>query len=93
MIETLVSVLAGFVGFLTIGVKIYALWDVYRQPDAGFVFLNKGTRSSWLVFTGLAVVCHLIFGAWGLLGLAGLVACGVYVVDIRPKLNELTNRK
>ncbi len=93
MLETSVSVIWNFVGFLTLFLKIFAFASIIRQPEAAFPFLDRQTKSTWLVISGLAVLCHIFFGSWGLTGLIGLVACAVYLVDILPKLNEMKNRR
>ena len=88
-----VSLVWELVGLTTLGIKIYALADVFRRPAEAFPFLNRLTKSTWLAICGLSIAGHIIFGAFGFLGLIGLVACSVYVVDIKPKIIEMQNNR
>ena len=58
-----------------------------------FPFLNRQTKNVWIAITGSSVVTHLLFHAFGILGIAGLIACAVYLVDIRPKILEMLNNR
>ena len=65
-----------------------------RRPDA-FVAIDRQTKKFWLIALGLGVVAQLIFPAIGfgllsILGLAGIVAAIVYLVDVRKKIIEIT---
>ncbi len=88
-----VSLVWELVGLTTLGIKIYALADVFRRPAEAFPFLNRLTKPTWLAISGLSIAGHIIFGAFGFLGLIGLVACSVYVVDIKPKIIEMQNNR
>jgi hypothetical protein len=40
-----------------------------------------------------SILGHILFGAWGFTGIIGLIACGVYLADIRVKINDMTGRR
>ena len=80
-------------GWITFGLKVYAFVDVSRRPAEAFPFLNRLTKQNWYAITIASFVCHWLFGAWGLTGIAGLIACAIYLVDVRPKILEMLEMK
>ena len=91
--NTSISLVWALAGFTTLGIKIYALADIFRRPAEAFPFLDKLTKQTWMVIAGLSIAGHIIFGAFGMLGLIGLVACSVYLVDVKPKIDEMQNHR
>mgnify|MGYP002137116057 CR=1 FL=1 len=88
-----ISLVWELAGLTTLGIKIYALADIFRRPAEDFPFLNKLTKPTWLAIAGLSIAGHVIFGAFGMLGLVGLVASSVYLVDVKPKIDEIQNNR
>lgn len=76
----------GLVTLAMLAVKLFAFVDAVIRPEplwrAADVPLAK---TWWLVLLGLGI----LFNGLGFLGLAGLVAAIVYLVDVRPKLQSL----
>lgn len=77
-------------------VGVFAFGDaVVRRPDA-YAAADKQTKTTWLSITGasgVALVLGLyppIFPPPSLLWLAGMVGSLVYLLDVRPKLREVT---
>ena len=61
-----------------------------QRPDA-FTAADRMTKPAWLAITAGAAVALLLFefaGFTWMFWMAGLVAALVYIVDVRPKLNE-----
>ena len=76
------------VGFII--VKIWAIADcATRQADA-FPAAGKRTRPFWLLLTGAAALTAL-FSPLGIFGLAGLVVSLVYLLDVRPRVAEVSS--
>jgi hypothetical protein len=76
----LVAVVAGVFSF------IHAL----RQRADAFTAVDKLTKRTWLIILAVAIVVLLLASSvLGLLGIAGIVAICVYLVDVRPRVNEI----
>jgi hypothetical protein len=80
-------------GFISLGIKAWALSDILKAPAEAFPFLNRQTKNIWIVISLGSVLGHIFFGAWGFTGVIGLIACAVYLADTRPKINEMTGRR
>jgi hypothetical protein len=74
------------VGVTTFALKIWALIDSFRHPDAAYRAADRLTRTVWIVILAAAIGLHLWVGglAWG--GIAGAVVALVYLVDVRPRV-------
>ena len=90
--EAAVSLIWLISGYIALGVKAWALSDVLKAPAEAFPFLNRQTKNIWLAITIGSILGHILFSPWGFTGVIGLIACGVYLADIRPKINEMTRR-
>ena len=61
------------------------------RPDA-FPAVGRRSKGLWLGLTGAAVVVSLAgFSAMSILGIAAIVIVGVYLLDIRPRILEITS--
>lgn len=76
------NVLLSVVGIAALVVKVWALIDCCTRPSVAFPVAGKLTKIAWIAILVMAVV--LGQGVFGLLGIAGLVAGIVYLVDVRP---------
>jgi hypothetical protein len=63
-------------------VSLVALIDACIRPASAFVAAGKRTKVFWVVILVLAV----LFSGIGFLGIAGLIASIVYLVDVRPAI-------
>ncbi len=77
--------LFGLLGLALFGLKAFALVDAAVRPEPVWRAAVAQSKTFWLVL----LVIALLFGGLGILGLAGLVAAVVYLVDVRPKLREV----
>ena len=64
-----------------------------RRPDA-FVAADRQTKPTWLALLGGGLVAQVLFsplggGLLGILGLAGITAAIVYLVDVRKRLIDV----
>lgn len=72
-----------------------ALIDAARRRGDAFVAASKQTKPIWLGILGGGLVAQIVFPALGgsilsILGMAGIVAAIVYLVDVRRRLIEVT---
>jgi hypothetical protein len=87
-------------GILTIAtvvlfvVKAWAFLDaISRRPDA-FAAAGKMSKQGWCIILGIGLAAHMLF--WhpiSILNLVGTVAALVYMVDARPVMKSLTQRR
>jgi hypothetical protein len=86
----------GFISLLIwvalLGVKVFALVDALRYSNDQYVSAGKRSRTLWLVLTGLSLAFHLITDVLNLVSLAGTIASIVYIVDVRPALQQVSGR-
>lgn len=71
---------------------LVALVHVIRQRSDAFTAVNRLNKPAWV---GIIIVSMLVFwflGAISLIGIIGIVAVGIYMADVRPKVNELQGR-
>lgn len=67
----------------------FALFHAVRQPAEAFPAVDKLTKPVWIGILAAALVVLLLFGAIGLLGIIAVVAVCVYLVDVRPRVEEV----
>ena len=75
-----------------LGIKVFALVDALRYSNNQYVSAGKRSRTLWLVLTGLSLAFHLITNVLDLVSLAGTIASIVYLVDVRPALQQISGR-
>ena len=73
---------------------LFALIDAaFRRADA-FPAADRQTKPIWLAILGAGLVFQVVFpalyGPVSILGLAGIVAAIVYLVDVRRRVIEVT---
>jgi len=74
------------------GLKAFALVDCLRYTNPHFVSAGKRSRTLWLTLTSLSLAFHLITDPINLINIAGTVASIVYLVDVRPALQQVSGR-
>ncbi|MEU2439043.1 DUF2516 family protein [Streptomyces eurythermus] len=83
---------AGFMGILKIILMALAaigLFDAaFRREDA-FRAADKQNKVFWLIILGIALVVSYLFSILSILPIAGAVASIVYLVDVRPALQQV----
>ena len=70
-----------------------SLFHVIRtRPDA-YTATGKQSKKFWLIVLGVALVLTLtIGGGLGIIGIAATVAGIVYLVDVKPAIDEILRR-
>ncbi len=74
---------------------VFAFIDAATRRSDAFPAIDRKTKQFWLLILGLGVLAQIVFpalsgGILSILGLAGIVAAIVYLVDVRRKIIEIT---
>jgi hypothetical protein len=84
-------------GYLFVAVKMWAFVDAITQKKEVFGAVGRQSKLFWSALLGLSVFSQFI-SVWtggsnyGLLQLVGLILSIVYLVDQRPKMNEIRGK-
>jgi uncharacterized YccA/Bax inhibitor family protein len=82
------------ISLVTFVAQAFAFVDAFTHRAEAYVAADKMTKQAWCIILGLAVVAHMLF--WdpiSLFNIAGIIATLVYLLDVRPALRELTQRR
>ena len=71
----------------------FAAFDVLRRKSALFPHVGRLTKPVWLGILAVAFLISIVSlgspAALGILNVIGVVAAGVYLAEIRPKLRQI----
>ena len=98
MVALLQYIVLVALGVLAFGMEVFALVDAARQRSDAFVAQGKLTKQLWLIILGVATALGFIAlpppvgagftSSLGFLSIAAVVAAGVYLTDVRPKVRQ-----
>lgn len=77
---------------IAIGFAIFAFIDVLRTRSDAFPAVDRQTKTAWLIFLGLSILI-LPFGVINFLGIIGVIVTMFYMVDVRPKVRQVTGSR
>jgi hypothetical protein len=82
-----------FISYGCIALGLWALIDAAIRPTDAYPAAGRQTKMIWLAILAGGLLAQWIFpalfGPIAMLGLAGIVAAIVYLVDVRRKLIEV----
>jgi uncharacterized membrane protein YeiB len=84
-------------GYLFVAVKMWAFVDAITQKKEVFAAVGRQSKLFWSALLGISVFSQFL-SVWtggsnyGLLQLVGLILSIVYLVDQRPKMNEIRGK-
>jgi hypothetical protein len=82
----------GVIWWALLGLKLVALVDAAFRPRAVFTAADKLTKPGWVLILATFTLSQ-IFQSWlSFIGLFGIVAAAVYLVDARPALRAASGR-
>ncbi|MGI8696982.1 MAG: DUF2516 family protein [Mycobacteriales bacterium] len=84
------NLLLAIVYFGCLALVVWAVIDCITRPTAAFPVAGKLTKPAWLAITLIGGVVLYLFGVLSL-GLAGVIAAIVYLVDVRPAVRAIQN--
>ena len=73
-------------------VKLAALVDCLRWRKDAYPAVGRQSKVFWAVILGLSFGLGLLLPALGIVGLAGLAAALVYLLDVRVRIKEILGR-
>ena len=76
-----------------LGMALFALVDAIRRPTAAFPAVERQSKVAWLVFLAISASVIFFFGAVQFLGIIGVIVTMFYLVDVRPKVREITGSR
>jgi hypothetical protein len=84
-------------GFVALGIEVWALTDCVRRPGTAFEAAFKRTKGFWLALTAGAVVVGLLStlssrGGFNLFQLVAIFAACVYLADVKPAVSQTSGR-
>jgi hypothetical protein len=82
----------GVIWWVLLGLKLVALLDAAFRPRSVFVAADKLTKPGWVLILATFALSHIFQSPLGFVGLFGIVAAAVYLVDARPALRQAAGR-
>ena len=74
---------------LALGAAVFALIHAVRQRKDAFTAVDKLSKPIWLGILAVATLVPLLLPVVGLFGIVAVVAVCVYLVDVRPRVDEI----
>ncbi|UGT39297.1 DUF2516 family protein [Nocardia yamanashiensis] len=73
-----------------LAMTVFALVHAIRQRPDAFTAVDKLTKPVWIGILSAALIGLLLARTpVGILGIAAIIATGVYLADVRPKVDEI----
>ena len=80
-------------GIGSAGLTGYAFADVIRRKGSLFPHVGRLSKGAWLGILGAAFAIAIVSlgspNTLGLLNVVGVVAAGIYLADLKPKLKQV----
>lgn len=90
LVGGVISLIMLVLWLVAFGATVFALIHAVRQRPDAFTAVDKMTKPIWLAILGGALVCLLLASSgFLLLAIVAIVATGVYLADVRPKVDEV----
>ena len=73
-------------------IKAAAFIDSLRWRKDAYPAIGRQSKIFWAAILGASFILGLFFPALGIIGLAGLAAALVYLLDVRVRIKEILGR-
>jgi hypothetical protein len=94
MLSGLTDLILLAIDLATIAAAGFAFIDCLRRRPDAFPAVGRSSKNLWLALTGgSALVALAFFNPIGILGIAAIVISGIYLLDIRPRIQEITGQR
>lgn len=92
----LVSMIYLLLDLALLGASLWAFVDCLRRRADAFPAVGRSSKNLWATLTGLSAVYALVAvltlsAPIGMFSIAAVVITAVYLLDIRPKIIEITS--
>ncbi|RVW10109.1 DUF2516 family protein [Prescottella agglutinans] len=74
---------------LALAAAVFAVFHAVRQRKDAFTAVDKLTKPIWLGILVASLLVIFLFGPVHMLGLIAVVAVCVYLVDVRPRVDDI----
>lgn len=74
---------------IAIAAAVFAIFHALRQRKDAFRAVDKLSKPIWLGILAVALLLLLVTPVIGLLGIIAIVAVCVYLVDVRPRVDDV----
>ncbi|MCQ4120844.1 DUF2516 family protein [Rhodococcus tibetensis] len=88
-VDGIVSVILLVIRIVALGGAAFALIHAARQRKDAFTAVDKLSKPIWLSILAVAFLVLLLFPAVQLFGIVAVVAVCVYLVDVRPRVDDV----
>lgn len=88
-LTSITGLIFGALQLLALAAGVFAWVHAVRQRPDAFTAVDKLTKPIWLGILTLSLLAIFFTGFIRLLGLIGVVAICVYLVDVRPRVDEV----
>lgn len=84
-------------GYIFVAIKMWAFVDAVTQKKEVYAAIGRQSKLFWSALLGISVLSQFI-SVWsknsnyGILQIVGLILAIVYLVDQRPKMNEIRGK-
>jgi hypothetical protein len=94
MLSGLTNMILLVIDLATIGAAGFSFIDCLRRRPDAFPAIGRSSKNLWLALTGGSTLVALaFFSPIGILGIAAIVISGIYLLDIRPRIQEITGQR
>ncbi|MBY6350300.1 DUF2516 family protein [Rhodococcoides corynebacterioides] len=67
----------------------FSLFHAVRQRGDAFTAADKLSKQGWIAILVIALLVLLVVPVINFIGIIAVVAMGVYLVDVRPKVDDV----
>jgi uncharacterized membrane protein YoaK (UPF0700 family) len=91
MFSTLSSLVLTVISLAMVVASGFAFIHCLRTRSDAYPAIGRRSKNLWLGLTGGAVLASLAFSPMSIFGIAAIVIAAVYLLDIRPRIAEITS--
>lgn len=90
---SVIQIVTWVLNLLFLGMAVFALVDVIRRPTQAFPAVERQSKVAWGIFTAISALVIFVFGAVNFLGIIGVIVTMFYLVDVRPRVRQISGSR